>query len=273
MKNRAIALSLFCLILLAITKPLDAALMGSDNAGNYSSWGSYQGSATQPSSGTGFGSWTFANTAGGNQNQNGSFLGSSANINSGNVSWGLYANNGQTANAIAPFQGGALSAGQQLTLLMQNNGIQNGGTVGLSLRNSSQQNVLEFYFVGGQSTYTLNAYSAAGVGNAVSTGVGWTSGGLALSYSQGAGNSWSFSLRPLANNGSTVTFSSATLGNLWNSISEVRFFNANAGNGSGFDLFFNNLEVVPEPATWGLLSACGLIGICGVRTIRQKLTR
>jgi hypothetical protein len=47
------------------------------------------------------------------------------------------------------------------------------------------------------------------------------------------------------------------------------------GGGSGTDRNDNftisgDLIPVPEPAEWGLISALGLFGICGVRTLREQ---
>ena len=253
------------------------ALYAADNAGNYSAWGTTAGSGTQASAGTGFGSWSFSNTAGGNSSQNGEFLKSSAqvgqsqNINSpsGN-SWGLYANSGQTANAIAPFSGGAMSAGQHLVLEMQNNYIQNsGGVVGFSLRDGSHNTILEFYFTGGGNDYQINVWQNASSGSPHTTSVGYTSGPLTLDFAQGSGNSWTLGITPTG--GSTVSYSSSDYGSLWeSSISEIRFFDYNAGAGDANNVYFNDLSLVPEPATWGLWSAVGLLGVGALKSWRGR---
>jgi hypothetical protein len=228
-----------------------------DNAGNYGSWGNYQSSSSQANSGTGLGNWTFANTAGGNQGENGSFVGGSGNINSGNGNaWGLYANSGQTANASTPFTAGALTAGQTLSLQMQNTSINSGGTVGFSLWNNFGQNVFEFYIIGfGSGNYNINVWQNAMTGNQIETGVNYTTGPLTLDFSMLAGNAWSFSIYE----GNTLeqTLTSSVDGDLWSTISQARLFDYNSGGGN--NVYFNNLEIVtaPEPTT-GLLLASGL---------------
>jgi hypothetical protein len=256
-------------LFLLIQNSANAGVIASDNAGNYSSWGSTSTSASQASDGAGFGSWSFVNTVS-DANQNGSFLGTTANnnnsgnINSGNGNvWGLYANNGQIANATAPFQQGAMTAGQMLSVQMQNGSVNGGGSVGFSLRDGAGANIFEFYFKGGGNDYVMNIWNS-GTAREYTTSVGFTSGGLNLAFSQGSGDSWSFSITPIG--GSTTTYTSATTGDfLWeSSISEIRFFDGNAGSGSGNNVYFNNLELVPEPANFALGIFGGLFGVIGL---------
>ena len=65
----------------------------------------------------------------------------------------------------------------------------------------------------------------------------------------------------------------------WNDQSQDVWFRVvalNAATGSGsrdtfaIDDFSLTYSVVPEPATWGAISALGLLGICGVQTWRQR---
>ncbi len=243
-----------------------AGLIASDNAGNYSSWGSLYNGATQgaASGTTGISGWTFDNTSTGNGSVNGSFLGGSAqvgqshNINSSSgSSWGLYANSGNTAGATASFSS-TLSGGQQLSLQMQNNFIQNNaGTVGFSLRNSSGQNVVELYFIGGGSAYDVNVWSSGSSSSQYTTSVGYTSSPLAIVLNQGSGSAWSLSI-----NGSVVDTGSS----LWSSIDQIRFFDFNSGGGSVNNVYFNNLEInaVPEPITLALPIFGGVVLTAGL---------
>jgi hypothetical protein len=229
--------------------PARGALFAADDAGNYSSW------ASGDNQGTGFGNWNLSNTSG-NSGQNGAFLATSANGNcnilTDGKAWALYANSGQTANAIRPLTG-SLSAGQQLLLRFDNNSINSGGSVGFSLQNSSGANRFEFYFVGGQNNYKVN------VGGEVDTGRAYTDQGLTLAFTQNGGNGYSFSI-----NGSVAfTGSSGTLAA--SDISQIRFFNFNAGSGDNFNFYFNDLQVVPEPTSWALLGFGAVAAGAGIR--------
>ena len=150
---------------------------------------------------------------------------------------------------------------------MQNGNItDNGGQVGFNLRNSSGNNIFQFYFNGGQSDYYINVWTSIGTGVQVDTGIGYSSGPLTLDYSQGAGDAWSFALYE----GSTLmtTLSSAsTSDSIWqNSISQVDLFSLNGGAartlGDNSNLFFNSpmITSVPEPSSIMLgLSGLGLL--------------
>jgi len=93
-KTAPLTLALKATLLLAaatLASSSARAAIATDNAGNYSSWGSTAGSASQVSAGSGFGNWDFENTAGGNGSENGSFLGniSGGISSSGGKVWGL----------------------------------------------------------------------------------------------------------------------------------------------------------------------------------------
>jgi len=134
-------------------------------------------------------------------------------------------------------------------LKMDNGFIQNGGTVGFSLQNSSGANRFEFYFVGGQSSYTLNA---TGVGT--QSGPGFTSSGLSLIFSQLTANNYNLEVQVLG--GSTFNYNGSLTAS---DISQIRFFNANAGTGNDFNAYFNDLAIVPEPTSIAL----GIFGVVG----------
>lgn len=240
------------------------SLVAVDNAGNYTSW------ANGNNLGSGFGAWALSGSA-----NSGFFLGNSANngsspsgnINTSGQAWGLYANSGTLASAVRPFTGGSLAAGQQFHIQMDNGSIQTGGTVGFGLQNSSGQNRFEFYFVGGSSSYTINIG-----GTTINTGISFTDDGLSLVFSQNSANGWALDVTPAG--GSTSQFSGTLAAS---DISQLRLFNFNAGSGGTRDAFYNNIQVVPEPANVAL-GAFGLLLLAGgvwrqVRSARMSGAR
>lgn len=233
----------------------------SDNAGNYSGWGMGNSSGSQASAGTGFGSWNFINTEP-NGGFSGEFVGAGYNnggtINSGNGNaFGFYANSAASdeSQAIAPFIGN-LSAGQTFSVqgMVDNIGDQ-GGEIGLDLQDNTSANIFSTYFVGGLNDWFINVG-----GNQVDTGLGFTKSPLTFSFTQGAGNTWSFTISALG--GSSETLTSASTGDLLTSstISQVDLFNQNgADNGNQNDnSYFNNLVIVPEPSSLVILGMSGL---------------
>lgn len=196
--------------------------------------------------------WTEALSSG-NSSQNGSFLGGTGNGSDitttgsyGTVSWSLYANSGQTAARIYDF-GSSITVGQTLTIAMDNPGIDTGGVVGFSLRDSSGNNRFEFYYKGGDSVNSYKINDASGEEN-VSPTVAFTSSGLTVAFTQLASNAYSVSINgtAISNSGLTLTASD---------ISQIRIFDYNAGGGN--DSHFNSLSIVPEPAS----AALGLLGM------------
>jgi len=245
----------FCLCL--AVSMARGSLVATDNAGNYTSWNN------GANEGSGFGPWSLSGSA-----NSGFFLGNSANnaggsgnINTSGQAWGLFANSGATASAIRPFTGGALAEGQQFLIQMDNGFIQNGGTVGFGLQNSSGVNRFEFYFVGGSSGYTINIG-----GSTTATGIGFTGNGLSLVFSQDAANGYSFDVTPAG--GSTTHFSGTLAAS---DISQLRLFNANAGSGGANDAFFNSIQVVPEPVNvaLGIFGGMALAGFAALRWLRH----
>jgi MYXO-CTERM domain-containing protein len=241
----------------------------SGNAGNYSSW------PQTANNGSGFGSWTFNNTSSA-PGYSGQFLGSSytgsgGGINSGSGNaFGFYANTtaGAEAQAILPFTGGSLANAQTFSVQMQNDFIgDQGGQEGFDLQNSSGVDLFQFYFNGGASDYYINVG-----GTQVDTGVGYTADPLTLSYAQGTGDAWSFSIS--VNGSPAATLSSTSTGDLLsdNAISQVDLFSLNgADSGSQNDnMFFNNLviQTVPEPSSAVLGGLAGLVAIFAVRRRR-----
>ena len=247
-------------------------VVASDNAGNYSSWPQIV------NNGTGFSSWSYNNTIP-NGGASGQFEGASGNINSGNGNaFGFYANSAANAqaNAILNFTQGSLVNLQDFSIQMQNNNVtDNGGQVGFDLQNSSGNNIMQFYFNGGQNDYYLNVFTGISTSVQVDTGVSFSAGssGLTLSYDQLSGDNWIFNIT--TGSGTTTLSSASTSDQIWqNSISKVDMFSLNGGSsrtlGDNANLYFNTLTItdVPEPGTIALMGISGLAMVYMVRRRR-----
>ena len=214
----------------------------------------------------GFTGWTEANTSG-DSGQNGRFTAASGTgMDTSGVSWGLYANSGQTAANIYTFSS-ALPVGGYVEIDISLGDISAGGSVGFSLQNSSSVNRFEAYYIGGDPTDAFKLNDAGGQENITgpSTSFGnssWSNGQFqTVRFTLGAANSYTLSFDgvDVSNTGLSITASD---------ISQVRIFNFNAGSDGPANQYFNNLEAVPEPSTYALL-ALGAAGL-GAHLIRRR---
>lgn len=195
-------------------------MIASDNAGNYSEWtsGSNQG--------TGFDPWQL-NVGG---EEAGTFLGASE--------FGLWSHSGgHGIDAIRPFAA-PLAEGQTFSVRMRNGWIwEEGGSVGVALRNAAGDTIWELYFNGGE-TYYLTPEGE--------TDIAWTAAGINISFTLTGPNTYSVTINPDGSDGQTIT------GTISGEIAQFRAWSWNNGTDDGEnsnrDFFFNNLSIVDSEA-------------------------
>lgn len=215
--------------------------------------------ANVPQSADGSDGFGVFSSSGGSGSNSGTFTGAS---DIGNPSWGFFANSGETSQALYDIGGGALSVGQSVLIQMDNGTIQNGATIGIGFQNISNANDrFEFNFLGFQSNYSY----IDGLG-LTATAIPFTSTGLNLEFELTGTDSYAMTIAPIG--GSATQFTGSLGGTAGSGIDRIRLFNANAGPGSGADLFFNNLEVVPEPSSYALLVGLMTMAACCLRRKR-----
>lgn len=248
-----------------------AALVASDNASDpaYSDgwqqgddggtgWGG--GWTINPNPNTGnAGVFVFTSTQNGDGLDNSTFGGvtGDGDIDSiGGNAWGMYGNGGGVSEAFRPFNG-ALSINQTFQIDMDNGFIDSGGgqTVGMAMRDNNGNNRLEIYFQGGDANYTVND------GTEHDSLVGYGDEGMQILFLLTGTDSYMVTLTH--RDGATNTLSGTLGGVAGEGITNVRLFNANAGDGSSNNLYFNNMSIntVPEPGSIGLLGAAAILAL------------
>jgi hypothetical protein len=94
----------------------------------------------------------------------------------------------------------------------------------------------QFYFVGGDSTYTI--WDNAG---ARDTGIPYTGTGLHLEFMLTSADTYTLVVRDNTT-GETTVFDGALAAS--GTLDSIALFNNNAGSGPSFDAFFNSLEII-----------------------------
>jgi parallel beta-helix repeat protein len=195
--------------------------------------------------GFGMGPWTLTPVS--NTSQNGFFVGGSTGNNGtsgdtngdgdintvpGNRAWGLYANSGQTASAVRDFNL-PFTPGSAFEIFMDTGDVQAGSKVGFALQNSAGQDLLEVYFVGGDTQYTVHGNTP------ISSGVSFTREGVRVVITLTTASTYQARLTRLVNGASSTV--SGTLRANPGPISRLRLFNINAGASPSNDVFFNRI--------------------------------
>ncbi|MBM3863316.1 MAG: hypothetical protein FJ385_05080 [Verrucomicrobia bacterium] len=142
---------------------------GSDSAVDYSSW------SNSSNHGTGFGTWSLTSTG-----SAGHFLAnqsSSPNLSVGeSKGFGLWANNGGVSSAARDLPS-VMATGDAFSIRIDNNWIDNGGSSGVSLTNTSGTSRVRFYFAGGGTNYRIDDAV-----NGRDSGIPYTGDGLLLEF-------------------------------------------------------------------------------------------
>ena len=242
-----------------------ALIVAADDASHHTYDGVWD---TTDNGGTGFNSWSFIGRDNGS-GFGGGFIasGGAVSIGSGgsNEAFAVYGNNTGVGAAVRPFSV-PLSVGWTFSIDMDNQGIDPGGTVGFGLRNAAGNNLAEFFFVGGQSNYTVNGLSGTVSGSTP----GFTTGGLKLSFLLTSANSFTMSIDQLSNGpGVDNTVTGNLLSNADQTIRNLRLFNANGGP----DVFFNNFAISVVPEASSMVFGCLVCCLIGVSLFVRKLHR
>ena len=156
------------------------------------------------------------------------------------------------------FAGGALTVGQSVSLDYSNQNIDDGEMVGIRLLDGASSEA-EFVFIGGTQAYS---YTDSASADYTATSKGWSRVDLfQVVFTLTDANSYSMSITSGSGGedgnpdvGSVVDSWSGTF--TGSSIDGIQVFTE---GGDGSDQRFDNLAVVPEPATIGLVGAFGVV--------------
>jgi hypothetical protein len=237
-------------VILAFALSVFPIAFAANVASDYANNAAYDAGWTNGANGgSGFGAWTLTpqpNGAAGffvwDSTQNGTYP--SGGINTGGESLGFYGN-GAAADGYRSLLGGSLSVDQSFRIDFDNGWITDGTSVGFGLQNSSAQNLFEFWYTGGGSSYTINDFSGA---HASSNS--WTDGGLRLQVRLNSATNYSLSI---IQGTATNTYSGFLISQANQGIQQFHIWNGGAGSGQNYDAYINSMSVVPEPGTMALM--------------------
>ena len=225
------------------------ALTASDSSANYTT------TFIGLNNGTGFNAWTGSGTGGGGNYIGGSGLSAS--------SWAIFSGgaSGNSYQATRPFST-AMAVGDTFTAQLGYTSVQTGGDgqIGINLFSGGAFR-LGFKFFGGGSNWQLNDG-----GDDFGTGLTFAEGspGINFAFTRNAGNGYGLNISQGAQTyiDSNMTSSLGTM-----AIDSVQFYST--AQGSGNNVGFDNLSVVPEPSTYALL-ALGAVAIGGCVLRRRR---
>jgi sugar lactone lactonase YvrE len=157
-----------------------------------------------------------------------SFTQNDINSASGNA-LGIYGGTSGDTTLTRTFN--ALTAGQAVSIDMDNGDVESGKKVGFSLETPAGADVLQFYFLGGQSNYKFND------GTERDTGIPFQRTGVRVQFMLTSSTTYTLAVTPCG--GSTSYFNYAYSG----SIAKLKLFNQNATGGNNHNAYFNRFII------------------------------
>ncbi|MEY2536675.1 MAG: hypothetical protein QOG67_415 [Verrucomicrobiota bacterium] len=249
-------------LLVFAASPLNAATPGFDNAGDPVYGGSGAGSFDGKDGGTPatLGAWTVTANPSGTTSA-GSFIGDSTtlapgnsggNVNSSGVSFGLFGHSGAYVNAVRSFDA-PLLIGQTFSIQLAVN-FRNGNK-GIDVRDANS-NVIFDLNIGGD-VYSVNNTGGGTTnlfGNAYDPNTVFT---VQLTQTSATEGTWTI----IRSGGLSGTASSGIFPYMGVAASFDLYNVQTTGGGAPEDnLFFNNIQIIPEPSTFTLLAGPALLG-------------
>ncbi|MFZ4598586.1 MAG: PEP-CTERM sorting domain-containing protein [Terrimicrobiaceae bacterium] len=231
------------------------AQIASDVASNYG--GSWTNNST---GGTGFLPWSITNNDGGAVFA-GTFTGNSTagagNINTSDVSFGLFANPVAASVTASRAFSLALTTGDVFTFQLALNF--DNGNKGFNIFAGTQGEVFNFNVGTGGSVSSANAVLNPG------SGLGYNYGGndavINVSLSVTSSTQFAYNISRTSSLGNQGTLFSGNVTGLTQALSGFAFYNSGTDNGAAQNnLYVNTLSVIPEPSTYALV-ALGLAGL------------
>jgi autotransporter-associated beta strand protein len=150
------------------------------------------------------------------------------NSPSGNA-LGMYGGSGGDQVAIRTFT--ALAVGQVVSIDFDNGNVDTGSKVGFSLEASGGADVLQFYFLGGQSNYKYND------GTEQDSGIPFQRTGLRVEFSLTSASTYTLILTPCGGTATKIN------GSYSGTIAQLKLFNGNTSGGNDHNVYFNNFLV------------------------------
>jgi PEP-CTERM motif-containing protein len=264
------------LVLCGLTSVAGAQVIASDSASDAAYQPPFNAWANGDNGGFGFGAWTgVVDNYVGNSEVNGDGnnsegfapgvdidTASQAPLTGTGASWVLRGDGSTNGfgEAIRPFSQG-LQTGWTFRLDFDNGFVTNGNSVGFGLR-SGTTNLFEFFFTGGNLSYTV-----AGSTQQFTT-QGFTDDGMRTIFRLTSPTTYSFTVDFLGVGTVDQTFTGtlAAAG----TIDNARLFDFSASGDPAGNAFYNSMEVaVPEPSTW-VAAVVAVGGIVGIRVRRRK---
>ncbi len=225
------SLNLFLPVMLLVAGSARGAAPASDDAGQslYDA-----GWVSGHNGGTGLEAWQLSSVDGGYfvASSTGN-AGGSEGIDTGGRAWGLWSTNGVT-EAVRGFSS-PLTTGEVVSLAFDNGYVQSGASVGVELLNAAGESLWSIFFAGGDDHYgVFDVYGS------FTSPVPFTGDGLAIHVQLASPTGW---MARVTSGDDSWWLSGHLAAHTDQAVKQVRVWNHEAGAGSDYDVFVNNLSV------------------------------